>query len=67
MRSRAYLMGEFELSEYAATNCMNARLPDGTANLSLQASKWISQKMHDDMLGQAQAVEAVAAEKPNFC
>ena len=63
---RTCLMEKFELSEYAAANCMNARLPDGTANLSLQAARWISQKMHDDMLGQAQAVEAVAAENRAF-
>ena len=60
------LANEFHISEYAAKNCTNAQLVEGTANLSLNAARLLNRKMGDEMLGQADAVEAVSRENPDF-
>ena len=60
------LMTQYGLSEYAAKECMSAPLADGTANLSLEATKLLLAKMQDKLMLQSEAVEAVAKERNGF-
>ena len=60
------LVHDFGLSEYAAENCMNAPLVDGTANISLRAAQVLADKMYDDLLIQSDAVISCAEEIEDF-
>ena len=60
------LMKNYDLSEDAAENCLNANFDDGTASLSLEAAKLLLDKMDNDLMIQSDAVQAVADENPNF-
>ncbi|MDE0144673.1 MAG: type II CRISPR RNA-guided endonuclease Cas9 [Nitrospira sp.] len=61
-----YLITEHGLSEYAAISCMNAPLVEGTASLSLKASRLLMQKMRDCYLIQSDATIAVARKVDEF-
>lgn len=74
---KAHLIKEYGLSETIADNCMNAeaRLQDGTANISLKAAQLMLAKMRDgveDEKGetylplQSEAAEIVAEEVEEF-
>ena len=73
---RARLIKDFGLDEYAANNCVNARLDDGTANVSLKAARKMLEKMRDGIVNQetgemtlpiqSDAATAVAKEVPEF-
>ena len=63
---RDHLMTEYGLSEFAADNCINAPLIEGTASLSLPAAKLLLQKMDRDLMIQPDAVQAVANENSSF-
>ena len=41
------LISQYQLDEHIAKNCMNARLVDGTANVSLKAARLMLEKMRD--------------------
>ena len=57
---------KFGLSDHAAYKCVNARLVPGTANLSIRASKILTEFMRDDMLIQSEAVERASIEVSEF-
>ncbi len=60
------LIGKYDLSEYAAENCLNANFEDGTASLSLKAAKLLLEKMDTGLMIQSDAVQSVAKENQNF-
>ena len=60
------LIDKYALSEYAAENCLNANLEDGTASLSLKAAKLLLEKMDTGLMIQSNAVKSVAKENQNF-
>ncbi len=60
------LVEDFDLSEFRAKNCMEARLVDGTANISLKAAKILTKKMEESMLLQSDAVEQATQEIEGF-
>ena len=65
---KSHLMDDYDLTEYAAGNCLNAtaKFDDGTASLSLKAAKLILDKMNKDRMIQPDAVEKVAKENHDF-
>ena len=56
------LKNEFNLSKPAIEGCLQARLQEGTASLSLKAARLLTEKMRTEHLNQPEAVEKVAAE-----
>ncbi len=74
------LMSQYQLDEHIARNCMNARLVDGTANVSLKAARLMLEKMRDGieqidpvtgeirtiLLMQSDAASEVAKEVADF-
>ena len=60
------LVNDFSMPELAAQNCVNARIVEGTANLSLKAARLIAEKMSTDNLIQPDAIQAVADEMAEF-
>ncbi len=62
----ARLMQDFGLSEFAARNCLEAPLQDGTASVSLAAARLLMDKMKNDPMIQSDAVQKVANENPDF-
>ncbi len=60
------LVEKYNLSEYAAENCLNANFDDGTASLSLKAAKLLLEKMDQESMIQPDAVQSVAAENSDF-
>ncbi len=72
----AYLRERFELPEHIAENCMNSRLKDDTANISLRAARLMLEKMQNGVANaetgeiilplQSDAASAVALEEPSF-
>lgn len=77
---KEHLMTEYSLNETAAETCTNAKLVEGTANISLKAARLMLEKMRDGIemadkkTGeiknilpiQFDAVSAVAEEVPEF-
>lgn len=61
-----HLIDCYSISEFSAVNCMNAPLLEGTAKISLKAARLLYEKMRDEMVDQARAVEMLAAELPEF-
>ena len=61
-----HLIAEYGLTRTVASNCMNASLVEGTANLSLQAARLLLEKMRDELMIQSKAVQSVAAERDEF-
>lgn len=60
------LMSEYGLKEHAAEKCMNAKLVEGTANLSLEAAGLLLEKMRDELMEQSSAEKALAEEREDF-
>ena len=60
------LAEKFGLLDHAAHKCVNARLVPGTANLSIRASRILTEFMRDDMLIQSEAVERASQEVSEF-
>ena len=56
----------FGLPDHAVYKCVNARLVPGTANLSIRASRILTELMRDDMLIQSEAVERASIEVLEF-
>lgn len=73
---RAYLCERFKLPEHIADNCVNSRLKDDTASISLRAATLMLAKMRDGLIDaetgevflplQSEAASAVAREEQNF-
>ena len=57
---------KFGLPDHAAYKCVNSRLVPGTANLSIRASRILTELMRDDMLIQSEAVERASIELSEF-
>ena len=72
----AYLCERFGLPDHIAENCMNSRLKDDTASISLRAARLMLEKMRDGVVDavtgeivlppQSDAASAVALEEPSF-
>jgi len=72
----AYLCEQFDLPEHIAENCMNSRLKDDTASISLRAARLMLEKMRDGVVDaatgeivlplQSDAASAVAQEESSF-
>lgn len=60
------LISEFGLSPISAEMCKNAKLVDGTANISIRAARILTEIMFQDMLIQSHAVEKAQKLDPNF-
>ena len=56
----------YGLSEFSARKCTDARLLEGTANLSIRAARLIYEKMHDERINQTEAVQILADEIAEF-
>ena len=61
-----HLIQDYGLSDAAATACIEAPLKDGTASLSIKATRLLLAKMRDDRLVQTEAIQAVAKEEADF-
>ena len=60
------LKKQYGLSDFSAKYCLTAPLVEGTANLSLRASRLLMEMMRDQMLIQSDAVIEAANEIPEF-
>ena len=60
------LVSKFGLTPYSAEMCKNARLVDGTANISVKAARLLTELMSEDMLIQPAAVEKAWSLAPGF-
>ena len=63
---RDKLMKEYKLSEETATICLEERLQESTANLSLKAARLLTGKMQNEYCLQSEAVGRVAEERNDF-
>lgn len=65
---KARLRNDYQLTEYAANNCLEAtaKLDDGTAALSLKAARLLLEKMDKGVMIQSDAVEKAAEEHQDF-
>jgi len=53
------LRGQYGLSEATAGECLNARLEDGAAHLSLRAADLLANKMHNDRIQLSEAIKEI--------
>ena len=60
------LVRNFSISDLVAQTCLGARLAEGTASLSLKATRLIAAKMSANNLIQPDAIQAVAKEIAEF-
>lgn len=63
---RSSLVKKFSISEDTASICLEERLGEGTAQLSLKAARLLTEKMKNDFCLQSEAVESVAKERDDF-
>lgn len=63
---RDKLTREYNISDEVATVCLEEQLQEGTAQLSLKAAQFLTEKMKKDYCLQSEAVEYVAKENKRF-
>ena len=64
--ARRILMKDYGIGEDNAEECINAPLPQGTADVSLKAARLLADKMRAEYCRQSDAVQAAAKEDADF-